>query len=89
MQVKLRSGGTRLTTISEHNVWVDCECGRAAPIRVADVLAQPDPPKTVGELLAKARCRRCGRRAPDRYRIVYDGRWADGQRTVETFSGGE
>jgi hypothetical protein len=80
---KLNSGGTTLATISKHAVWVDCECGRAGRILIAEVLARPNPPKTVGELVAKARCRACGRVAPTGYSIVYEGAGLDAMRGAE------
>lgn len=73
MRPKLNSGGTTLATIAKHVVWVDCACGRAGRVLISEVLARPNPPKTVGELVAKARCRACGAAVPTGYRIVYEG----------------
>ena len=73
VRAKLNSGGTTLSTIAKHAVWVDCGCGRSGKILIAEVLARPDPPTTVGDLVAKARCRACGRVAPTGYSIVYEG----------------
>lgn len=83
MRAKLNSGGTTLTTIAKHAVWVDCACGRAGKILIAEVLARPKPPKTVGELVAKARCRACGRVTPTGYSIVYEGAGLDAMRGAE------
>jgi hypothetical protein len=83
MRPKLNTGGTKLTTIAKHAVWVDCGCGRAGKILISEVLARPNPPKTVGELVAKARCRGCGRVAPTGYSIVYEGAGLDAMRGAE------
>lgn len=83
MRPKLNTGGTTLTTISKHAVWVDCACGRAGRIPIAEVLARPNPPRTVGELVAKARCRACGAAVPTSYSIVYEGASEGAMRSAE------
>lgn len=83
MRPKLNTGGTRLTTIPKHTVWVDCACGRAGRVLIAEVLARPNPPGTVGELVAKARCRACGAAVPTGYSIVYEGASGGAMRSAE------
>jgi hypothetical protein len=83
MRPKLNTGGTTLTTIPKHAVWVDCACGRSGRIPIAEVLARPNPPRTVGELVAKARCRACGAAVPASYSIVYEGASEGAMRSAE------
>ncbi len=83
MRPKLNTGGTTLATIDKHAVWIDCACGRAGKILIAEVLARPNPPRTVGELVEKARCRACGQVAPTTYSIVYEGAGEDAMRGAE------
>ena len=72
MAVQIKRGGTRLTTIPNHAIWMECACGRAAPVRVADLLATDKPPVTVAEVIERVRCSGCGVRGAKDYRIVYE-----------------
>jgi len=72
MAVQIKRGGTRLTTIPNHAIWIECACGRAAPVRVADLLAKETPPETVADVVARVRCSRCGVKAAKDFRIVYE-----------------
>jgi len=72
MKPTLKSNGTRLETIYNHQIWIECACGRAAPVRVSDLLALDKPPQTVDDVVTKARCSRCGAIRVKRYQIVYN-----------------
>jgi hypothetical protein len=69
----LKRGGTRLSSITQHTIWVECACGRAAPLVVADLLALPNPPETVADAVSRARCGSCGAHNVKEYRISYEG----------------
>jgi hypothetical protein len=72
MAVQIKRGGTRLTTIRNHVIWMECACGRAAPVRVADLLAAKTPPETVAEVVERVRCSGCGVKSAKDFRIVYE-----------------
>jgi len=55
----LKNEGTRLSTIHSHVLWLHCACGHTASMRVQDLLAMKPPPKTIGDVMAKARCKNC------------------------------
>ena len=69
----LKSDGTRLSTIHSHELRLHCACGRSASLRVQDLLALKSPPKTVGDVVAKARCSGCGQVDVQLCQIVYEG----------------
>lgn len=79
MAAQIKRGGTRLTTIPNHAIWMECACGRAAPVRVANLLATDKPPMTVADVVARVRCSRCGVKGTKDFRIIYepagDGAW--------------
>jgi hypothetical protein len=56
----LKNTGTRLSTIHSHLLWLHCVCGHSASMPVRDLLALKPPPKTVSDVIAKARCKNCG-----------------------------
>ena len=72
MTAQLKRGGTRLKTITSHQIWIDCACGRSAPVRVSDVLAGPNPPETVADVVTRVRCSGCGATGAKSYSIVYN-----------------
>ena len=69
----LKRGGTHLSTIPKHTIWIECLCGHVGPVRVAELLAVPNPPVTVADAVGRSRCRRCGARIVKEYRLVYEG----------------
>ena len=79
MTVQLKRGGTKLTAIPNHAIWLECACGRSASVHVAGLLASDKPPRTVADVVARVRCRRCGVKGAKDFRIVYqpasDGAW--------------
>lgn len=84
--MELKRGGTTLTTIAHHVLWLECACGRNAPLRVDQLLAMKHPPRTVADAVALARCRHCNQKDIQSFRIVYepasDGAW-DAMRGAE------
>ncbi len=72
MTAHLKRGGTRLTTITNHQIWIECSCGRDAPVRVSDVLAGSNPPETVADVVTRVRCSQCGVTGAKDFRIVYN-----------------
>ena len=79
MTVQLKRGGTKLTAIPNHAIWLECNCGRSASVRVAALLSSDKPPKTVADVVTRVRCSRCGVKGAKDFRIVYqpasDGAW--------------
>lgn len=71
MVAQIERGGTRLTTIPNHAIWMECACGRAAPVCIASLLATGKPPITVADVVARVRCSRCGVKGASEFRIVY------------------
>jgi hypothetical protein len=71
MVAQLKRGGTRLTTITSHVIWLECICGRNAPVRVTDLLASTKPPETVADVAERVRCKRCAAKGAKNYWIVY------------------
>jgi hypothetical protein len=69
----LKRGGTRLSTIPRHTLWVWCQCGHNGGVTVSSLLDRPNVPKTVGELVAVMRCSRCKRQTIKDYVITYSG----------------
>ena len=72
MVTQLKRGGTRLTTIPQHVIWMECGCGRNAPVRVSHLLACDNPPETVTDVVERVRCSGCGVRGAKDFRIVYN-----------------
>ena len=50
----LKSEGTRLSTIHNHELWINCACGHTASLRVRDLRKLNPPPQTVGDVIDKA-----------------------------------
>lgn len=67
----LKSEGTRLSTIHSHVLQLTCACGHTASVRVSALLALKSPPATVGDAIAKARCRGCGQIDVQSCEIIY------------------
>jgi hypothetical protein len=53
---------TRLSSISTHDIWVECHCGHHASLSVAELLQRLPPETTVDQVVAATRCSACGRR---------------------------
>lgn len=69
---QIKRGGTRLSTLPQHVLWLECRCGRNAPVRVSALLAMDEPPAIVADAVARVRCSHCGQRNVKHYRIVYN-----------------
>lgn len=69
----LKRGGTRLSTIPNHTLWVWCACGHRAGVEVARILDRDHPPETVGQVIEAMRCSRCRCQSIKDYRITYEG----------------
>lgn len=63
-------GMTKLAAIPAHTIWLECSCGHAAGVPVAEI---DRPELTVQEVAAQARCQRCGARGAKRFTITYEG----------------
>ena len=61
---------TKLATIPAHTIWLECSCGHAAGVPVADI---DRPELTVQDIAAQARCQRCGARGATRFTITSEG----------------
>ena len=72
MVSQLKRGGTRLTTIPQHVIWMECACARNAPVRVSHLLASDKPPDTVADVVERVRCSGCGAKGAKDFRIVYN-----------------
>ena len=68
MTVQLKRGGTKLTAIPNHAIWLECNCGRSASVRVAALLSSDKPPKTVADVVTRVRCSQCGVKGAKDYR---------------------
>lgn len=69
----LKRGGTRLSTIPNHSLWVWCACGHSAGVSIAQILKIDNPPETVDGTVQAMRCSRCRTQSIKDYRIVYEG----------------
>ncbi|GAB5486118.1 MAG: hypothetical protein Pars93KO_25520 [Parasphingorhabdus sp.] len=69
----LKRGGTRLSTIPNHTLWVWCACGHHAGVEVARILDRENPPETVGQTVQAMRCSSCRSQSIKDYRITYEG----------------
>ncbi|MBY6141134.1 hypothetical protein KUV26_16985 [Leisingera daeponensis] len=80
----LKRGGTRLGVIPNHQLYVECgACDHAAPVAVSDLIARCGPQASVGEIVSKMRCQRCGRKQIKDYRITYAGGSSEALRGAE------
>jgi len=69
----LKRGGTRLSTIPQHTLWVWCACGHRSGVKVARILDREHSPETVGQAIQTMRCSRCLTQSIKDYRITYEG----------------
>lgn len=69
----LKRGGTRLSVIPEHQLWLECACGHNGPVNVAVLIAKFGDQITVGDAIEKLRCSRCRTKQIKDYRITYVG----------------
>ncbi len=69
----LKRGGTRLSVIPEHQLWLECACGHNGPVQVVDIIAKWGDQITVGEAIARLRCSACRTKQIKDYRITYVG----------------
>jgi len=79
----LKRGGTRLSVIHRHLIWVECACGHTAPVWVADIIAEWGDDITVGETGDQMRCSSCRLKQIQEYRITYPGGSMEAMRGAE------
>lgn len=53
---------TKLSTISGHNIWLECHCGHHKSIAVSELLERLPDTTTVEQVQAAAKCLGCGER---------------------------
>jgi len=69
----LKRGGTRLSVIPTHQLWLECACGHNGPVQVAAMIAKWGDQFTVGEAVDRLRCSACRTKRIKEYRIIYAG----------------
>ena len=79
----LKRGGTRLSVILKHRLWLECACGHTAPVWVADIVAKWGDDITVGEAVDRMRCSSCHTKQIQEYRITYPGASMEAMRGAE------
>ncbi|MCB1340792.1 MAG: hypothetical protein KDK24_06965 [Pseudooceanicola sp.] len=84
----LDRGGTRLATIAHHTLWLDCTCGRSAPLAVRDLLGRAEL-VTVADVVARARCAACWARRVKAVTISFEGGSAEAMRGALATRAGE
>ncbi|MEP5770924.1 hypothetical protein [Nisaea sp.] len=79
----LKRGGTKLSVIDQHKLYVMCNCGHADSVWVRDVIKALGDQVTVGFAIDKMRCSKCGMKNVKEYRITYPGGSADAMRSAD------
>lgn len=79
----LKRGGTRLSVIPKHTLWLECACGHNGPVQVADVIAKWGHEISVGDVVDRVRCSACRTKRIKEYRIIYAGGSAVAMRGAE------
>ena len=78
----LKRGGTKLSVIDQHRLYVMCNCGHADSVWVRDIIKVLGDAVTVGFAIDKMRCSRCHTKNVKEYRITYPGGSADAMRSA-------
>ena len=68
----LKRGGTKLSVIDKHELYVMCNCGHAESVRVSDIIKVLGGAATVGFAVDKLRCSKCRMKKVREYRITYE-----------------
>ena len=64
---------TKLASISNNHIAIQCQCGHAANISVAHLIARYGTEMSVHEVSQKFRCGKCGARVQNSHRIIFVG----------------
>ena len=70
-KIKLDQSGTKLGTVSSHYLHIECSCGHNAHLAIADLLERHRPATPLRSLIAKMRCRKCGTRKINDFRLFW------------------
>ena len=62
---------TKLQTISHNHISLECRCGHGALVSVKQLLEKLQPYITVQQVVAKARCTKCGALGAQDFRLHY------------------
>ena len=73
-KVKLEQSGTKLGTVRDHHLSIECSCGHSAQLAIADLLERHRPESTIRSLLVKMKCRKCGTLKINGYELFYKAR---------------
>ena len=79
----LKRGGTRLSVIPTHVLWLECACEHNGPVEVAAIIAKWGDQITVGDAIERLRCSACRTKRIKDYRIIYAGGSQDAMRGAE------
>lgn len=79
----LKRGGTKLSVLDKHMLYVMCGCGHADSVWVAEIINKLGDQVTVGFAIDKMRCSKCRTKNVKEYRITYPGGSADAMRSAE------
>lgn len=66
----LKRGGTKLSVIRDHGLYLICRCGHTRDVRVSSLIERLCDRTTVSDVAARSRCTRCQRRGANEYRIT-------------------
>ena len=70
-KVKLDQSGTKLGTVSNHHLYIECSCGHSTQLAVSDLLTRHRPETPIRALIAKMTCRKRGTRKINTYELFY------------------
>lgn len=62
---------TKLETISNNHISLECICGHGSMISISDLLKKLRPDITIHQVAGNARCKSCGRRGATDFRLHY------------------
>lgn len=66
----LKRGGTKLSIISTNRLFLICSCGHSQSVLVSDLIERVGSAATVGDVVSRLRCSKCGVRGVKEYRIT-------------------
>jgi hypothetical protein len=69
----LKRGGTKLQTVPNHTIHIECACGHTAGVTVAALIVRLGAAATVADAVGRVRCSRCGAKSVKTYRLTYAG----------------
>ena len=62
---------TQLQTIRHNHMSLECVCGHGSMISVAELLKTLKPETTIYQVAGNARCKQCGRKGANDFRLHY------------------